>query len=98
MKYNKYFLLAFIVFILLYIGFQTLYVRNHTKKEFEIIEKFEEKKETASEKVMKALENTIKTANTIGKRMLNPDVWIERMKLINKSPMELARMHIMSNS
>ena len=100
MKYNKYLLIAFIVLCLI-IAYQTIIVNN-------VVERFEEKidgkqvdgkkKETASEALMKALGNTIKAANTIGKKMLNPDLWVERMKLINKSPMDLARMHMMSNS
>ncbi len=100
MKYNKYLLIAFIVLCLI-IAYQTIIVNN-------VVERFEEKidgkqvdgkkKETASEALMKALGNTIKAANTVGKKMLNPDLWVERMKLINKSPMDLARMHIMSNS
>jgi hypothetical protein len=98
MRYNKYLLIAFIVLCLI-IVYQTIIVRS-------VIERFEgkndnnsdKKKESASEAVMKALGNTIKAANSVGKRMLNPEVWADRMKLINKSPMDLARMHIMSNS
>jgi hypothetical protein len=98
MRYNKYLLIAFIVLCLI-IVYQTIIVRS-------VIERFEgkndnnsnKKKESASEAVMKALGNTIKVANSVGKRMLNPEVWADRMKLINKSPMDLARMHIMSNS
>jgi hypothetical protein len=98
MRYNKYLLIAFIVLCLI-IVYQTIIVRS-------VIERFEgkndnnsnKKKESASEAVMKALGNTIKVANSVGKRMLNPEVWADRMKLLNKSPMDLARMHIMSNS
>lgn len=67
------------------------------------IEKFEEQKQnaqkgTASEEVAKALQKIIRTANTVGKRMLSPKMWQDRLNLINKSPMELARMHIINNS
>lgn len=98
MKYNKYLLIAFIVLCLVLV-YQTLMIMN---KKY-TIERFEEKnndkkKESASEAVMKALGNTIKAANTVGRKMLNPELWAERMKLLNKSPMDLARMHIMSNS
>ena len=71
------------------------------------IEKFEEQKQnaqkqnaqkgTASEEVAKALQKIIRTANTVGKRMLSPKMWQDRLNLINKSPMELARMHIINN-
>ena len=52
----------------------------------------------SSESIMKALEGMIKTANKVGKKMLNPELWSERLKLINKSPMELARMELMKNT
>ena len=101
MRYNKYLLIAFIVLCLI-VAYQTINLKS-------VIEKFEgknhnshnnsdKKKDSASEAIMKALGNTIKIANTVGKRMLNPELWAERMKLINKSPMDLARMHIMNNS
>ena len=55
-------------------------------------------KETPSEALVKAMKKTINVANTLGRRLLDPTMWSERMNLINKSPMDLARMHIMSNS
>ena len=103
MKYNKYLLIAFIVLCLI--------VVYHTINLKIVIERFEgkninsdnsnysdKKKDSASEAVMKALGNTIKAANSVGRKMLNPEIWADRMKLINKSPMDLARMHIMNNS
>jgi hypothetical protein len=52
------------------------------------------KVQTNSESIMNALTGVIKTANKVGKKMLDPELWSERLKLINKSPMELARMHL----
>ena len=52
------------------------------------------KVQTNSENIMNALTGVIKTANKVGKKMLDPELWSERLKLINKSPMELARMQL----
>lgn len=101
MRYNKYLLIAFIVLCLI-IVYQIFVIINRKYT----IERFEgkndnnsdKKKESASETLMKTLGNTIKVANNVGRKMLKPEVWADRMKLINKSPMDLARMHIMSNS
>jgi hypothetical protein len=67
------------------------------KKEH-MFENFEDKKKSASESVSDALVNIIKSANKVGKRMLNPELWNERIGMLNKSPMDLARMHIIKHS
>lgn len=82
-------LLTIVLILMLSIVLIVIYLM---KKE-QMFEKFEDKK-SASESVSEALINIIKSANKIGKKMLNPEVWSERLNLINKSPMELARMHI----
>ena len=81
-------LLTIVLILLLSIVLILIYLKK--------IESFEDKKESASESLTKALGNIIKSANKIGKKMLNPELWSDRLKLINKSPMELARMHIES--
>ncbi len=93
MKYNKLviLLIVFSVGIVLLFGINKWIVVRK-------IENFEEKKVSASEEVAKALQKIIRTANTVGRRMLSPTMWQERMNLINKTPMELARMHIINNS
>lgn len=63
----------------------------------EKIEMFENREESNSETIINALGGMIKTANKVGKKMLDPKLWSERLKLINKSPMELARMHLNEN-
>jgi hypothetical protein len=111
MKYNKSFFLLFIVatFLLFLILGLVLIALNYKSllqaikhelniDEFKTIEKFEDAKESSSEKLVKSLQKTIRVANTVGRRMLSPQMWSERLQLINKSPMDLARMHIAQNN
>ena len=82
--------------IVLILMLSVILIVIYLMKKEQMFEKFEDKKKSASESVSEALGNIIKSANKIGKKMLNPEVWSERLNLINKSPMELARMHIRS--
>ena len=71
-------------------------VRNEKIEMFESEIKLDKmtKIQTNSESIMNALTGVIKTANKVGKKILDPELWSERLKLINKSPMELARMQL----
>jgi hypothetical protein len=103
-------LTTFFIFslILLFVSMNYKQILKNLKHEIMIIsttEMFEDANEkskqtgneSASESVVKAMQKTIRVANTIGKRMLDPAMWNERLHLLNKSPMDLARMHILES-
>jgi hypothetical protein len=90
---NRLILLGGIIILILIIYFNRSF--QISNKSYEM---FEDKKKTASESVSDALQNIIKAANKVGKRMLNPELWNERLGMLNKSPMDLARMHIVKHS